>query len=104
MIGSRLARLRICSFMDASRQTYDLNASRMKAQYEHDTSMANADVLAEVASGTGGTFFQNNNDLEAGFCLEGVDERAPDAEFARHFPRAEKYLDWPMLVLLRLRA
>ena len=40
----------------------------------------------------------------AGFRLEGVDERAPDAEFATRFPRAEKYVGWPMLVLLRLRA
>lgn len=40
----------------------------------------------------------------AGFRLEAVDERAPDAAFAARFPRAEKYLDWPMLVLLRLRA
>lgn len=40
----------------------------------------------------------------AGFRLETVDERAPDADFARGFPRAEKYIDWPMLVLLQLRA
>ena len=37
------------------------------------------------------------------FRLEGVDEYAPDAEFAARFPRAEKYIGWPMLVLLRLR-
>jgi ubiquinone/menaquinone biosynthesis C-methylase UbiE len=42
--------------------------------------------------------------VEAGFRLEGVDERAPDATFAQRFPRAEKYLGWPMLVLLQLRA
>jgi ubiquinone/menaquinone biosynthesis C-methylase UbiE len=42
--------------------------------------------------------------VEAGFRLEGVDERAPDVSFAAHFPRAEKYVGWPMLVLLRLRA
>jgi ubiquinone/menaquinone biosynthesis C-methylase UbiE len=42
--------------------------------------------------------------VDAGFRLEGVDERAPDAEFAARFSRAEKYLGWPMLVLLRLRA
>jgi len=40
----------------------------------------------------------------AGFALEGVDERAPDAHFASRYPRAEKYVDWPMLVVLRLRA
>jgi ubiquinone/menaquinone biosynthesis C-methylase UbiE len=42
--------------------------------------------------------------VSAGFHLEGVDERAPDAAFAARFPRAEKYINWPMLVLLRLRA
>ena len=42
--------------------------------------------------------------VRAGFALEGVDERAPDADFAARYPRAEKYVDWPMLVVLRLRA
>lgn len=42
--------------------------------------------------------------VRAGFVLEGVDERAPDADFAARYPRAEKYVDWPMLVVLRLRA
>jgi malonyl-CoA O-methyltransferase len=40
----------------------------------------------------------------AGFTLAGVDERAPDAEFAARYPRAEKYVGWPMLVVLRLQA
>lgn len=38
----------------------------------------------------------------AGFRLDGVEEYAPDAAFAERFPRAEKYLGWPMLVVLRL--
>jgi len=42
--------------------------------------------------------------VRAGFTLEGIDERAPDAGFASRYPRAEKYVDWPMLVVLRLRA
>jgi malonyl-CoA O-methyltransferase len=42
--------------------------------------------------------------VRAGFGLEGVDERAPDAEFAARYPRAGKYVGWPMLVVLRLRA
>jgi len=28
---------------------------------------ANADVMGELADGTGGSFYHNNNDLEAGF-------------------------------------
>ncbi|HEX9187113.1 MAG TPA: class I SAM-dependent methyltransferase [Vicinamibacteria bacterium] len=42
--------------------------------------------------------------VRAGFALEAVVERAPDAAFAVRFPRAEKYTDWPMLVVLVLRA
>jgi malonyl-CoA O-methyltransferase len=42
--------------------------------------------------------------LHAGFTAEAIDEHAPDAAFARAYPRAEKYVDWPMLLLLTLRA
>ncbi len=42
--------------------------------------------------------------VSAGFQLDNVAEYAPDAEFATHFPRAAKYLGWPMLVLMQLRA
>ena len=38
----------------------------MKQQYDRDAAIANEDVMAELADGTGGTFFHNNNDLEAG--------------------------------------
>jgi malonyl-CoA O-methyltransferase len=40
--------------------------------------------------------------VRAGFALRGIDERAPDAGLARRFPRAAKYVGWPMLVVLRL--
>jgi malonyl-CoA O-methyltransferase len=42
--------------------------------------------------------------VRAGFALAGIDERAPDAELATRYPRAGKYLGWPMLVVLRLQA
>ena len=42
--------------------------------------------------------------LGAGFTLRGVGEYAPDAEFVQRHPRAERYLGWPMLVVLELRA
>lgn len=42
--------------------------------------------------------------LRAGFALGGVEERAPDAAFASRYPRAEKYVGWPMLVVLSLGA
>ena len=41
--------------------------------------------------------------LGAGFVLRGVDEFAPDAGFAGRFPRAERYVGWPMLVVLSMR-
>jgi hypothetical protein len=40
---------------------------RMKAQYDRATDSANSDVLAELAHGTGGTFFENNNDFDEGY-------------------------------------
>jgi len=36
-------------------------------QMERETNRAQSDVMAELAAGTGATFFQNNNDLDAGF-------------------------------------
>lgn len=56
------------SEFDASeRGTFTPQMMALKAQYLHATDIADADVMAELADGTGGTFFQNNNDLEAGF-------------------------------------
>jgi malonyl-CoA O-methyltransferase len=31
-----------------------------------------------------------------------LSEHAPDAEFAARYPRAEKYIGWPMLLVLGL--
>lgn len=39
----------------------------------------------------------------AGFQIEQIAEYAPDAAFAQAFPRAEKYIDWPMLVVMVLK-
>jgi ubiquinone/menaquinone biosynthesis C-methylase UbiE len=39
----------------------------------------------------------------AGFQIEQIGEHAPDAEFAQAYPRAEKYIGWPMLVVMALR-
>ncbi|MGA2267727.1 MAG: VWA domain-containing protein [Bryobacteraceae bacterium] len=55
------------SAYDASRQTVTTAASTIKAQYDRDAERAQADVLAELASGTGGAFFENSNDLDEGF-------------------------------------
>jgi malonyl-CoA O-methyltransferase len=42
--------------------------------------------------------------LQGGFRIRQLIERAPDAEFATRFPRAEKYIGWPMLVVMDLVA
>ncbi|MFO0850906.1 MAG: class I SAM-dependent methyltransferase [Gemmataceae bacterium] len=42
--------------------------------------------------------------VRAGFTLTHLAEQAADAAFAARFPRAEKYVGWPMLVTLGLTA
>lgn len=39
----------------------------------------------------------------AGFGVDSVAESASDAAFAVRYPRAERYVGWPMLVVMRLR-
>jgi len=51
---------------DISRPTRSLSDSPQKELYAHQSASANADILAELANATGGTFFQNSNDLEGG--------------------------------------
>jgi ubiquinone/menaquinone biosynthesis C-methylase UbiE len=38
--------------------------------------------------------------LDVGLCLKHISEHQPDASFAKQYPRAEKYIDWPMLVVM----
>jgi malonyl-CoA O-methyltransferase len=40
--------------------------------------------------------------VRTGFRIDQIGEHAPDAEFAGRYPRAEKYIGWPMLVVLTL--
>jgi ubiquinone/menaquinone biosynthesis C-methylase UbiE len=42
--------------------------------------------------------------VRAGFQLTEIVEASPDVEFAARYPRAEKYVSWPMLVVMELRA
>jgi malonyl-CoA O-methyltransferase len=42
--------------------------------------------------------------LRAGLRLTDIEEISPDAAFAEKYRRAEKYLGWPMLVVMRLVA
>jgi VWFA-related protein len=52
---------------DAGRRIYDVSANLVKTRYYREEASAQADVLAELAVGSGGSFFQNSNDLGAGF-------------------------------------
>jgi len=51
---------------DASQATIDVTAAVMKTRYQMDSALAQADLLAELTEGTGGSFFHNSNDLDAG--------------------------------------
>lgn len=54
--------------MDASQPgAYSQAAQRLIAQYYHESAIASEDVLAELADGTGGSFFHNSNDMNEGF-------------------------------------
>jgi VWFA-related protein len=55
------------SLPDASRPTYNVQAESLMHEYDRTSSDLEADVLGELADGTGGAFFHNNNDLKAGF-------------------------------------
>ena len=53
--------------LDASqRSPFTAAFQILKSQYDRFSASAQADVLAEMAYGTGGSFFQNNNDLDQG--------------------------------------
>ena len=42
--------------------------------------------------------------IRADLRLTTLQEFSPDTEFAVHYPRAEKYVGWPMLVVLLMDA
>jgi malonyl-CoA O-methyltransferase len=42
--------------------------------------------------------------LKVGFQLKDIREVAPHTEFAQHYPRAVKYIGWPMLVVMSLKS
>jgi VWFA-related protein len=53
--------------LDASQRSVSTSQFQMlKNSYDRLAASAQADVLAEMAYGTGGSFFQNNNDLDEG--------------------------------------
>jgi VWFA-related protein len=57
---------------DASQRTTNLATANIKARYQTESALVEGDVLGELADGTGGTFFHNNNDLQEGFRRTGA--------------------------------
>jgi VWFA-related protein len=83
MISSLNARGLFTTEMDASQDSaYNQSAQRLILQYYHDSALATEDVLAELADGTGGTFFHNSNDLNAGFARVAA---APEVSYVLGF-------------------
>jgi VWFA-related protein len=54
---------------DASTRTTGggVNVMNLKSQYQRESAIAEEGIMAELADGTGGRYFHNNNDLQAGF-------------------------------------
>jgi hypothetical protein len=52
--------------IDGSQGQFNGASANQKNRYQRESALAEEDVLAEVAEGTGGTFFHNNNDYLAG--------------------------------------
>ncbi len=48
-------------------QNTEQDTQRLGDVYRRESMAANAEVMGELADGTGGIFYHNNNDLEAGF-------------------------------------
>ena len=67
IISSLDARGLYADSTDVSEPTWDANASMIKAEYAHRAGVTQSDVMADLADGTGGIFFRNNNDLHEGF-------------------------------------
>jgi VWFA-related protein len=68
---------------------YNSASANQKSTYQRQSALAEEDVLAEVAEGTGGTFFHNNNDMQ-----EGLRSTAAAPEFIYHLgfsPQNLKY-------------
>ncbi len=67
LINSLDARGLYTDTSDITRQGTNNVTEMVLHQMERETNRAQADVMAELAAGTGASFFQNNNDLDAGF-------------------------------------
>ena len=65
---------------DISERQINQATQRQKDSYQRDSDLASSGTLAELADGTGGTLFHNNNDLVGGFArvAAGMTRRWPE--------------------------
>jgi VWFA-related protein len=83
MISALNARGLFTTNMDASQQgAYSPTVQQLMSQYMRESAVATEDVLAEMADGTGGMFFHNNNDLTEGFARVAA---APEVSYVLGF-------------------
>jgi len=78
--------------LDASdRNRGSARSERTASEYKGYSMALNEDVMAELAAGTGGTYFHNSNDLEGGLrSLAAVPEYvARQSKAGRHIPQSE---------------
>src|SRR5271165_103874 len=52
---------------DITSTFHNIQTDFIKERFRRDSELAAADLLGELAAGTGGTWFHNNNDMNAGF-------------------------------------
>ncbi len=83
MISTLNARGLFTTNIDASQSgSYSPTTQTLISQYFEQSALATEDVLAELAEGTGGTFFHNNNDLNEGFARVAA---APEVSYVLGF-------------------
>ena len=83
MISSLNVRGLFTTNIDASQSgAYSPTVQQLLSQYYSASAVATEDVLAEMAEGTGGIFFHNNNDLNEGFARVAA---APEVSYVLGF-------------------
>jgi VWFA-related protein len=76
---------------DVSRPSSDsYKTAGLKTMYRVSAQRENQNVLADLAYGTGGTFFHNSNDLQGGLRLAGV---APEVSYVLAFSPQNRKMD-----------
>ena len=78
------------SMFDASRPSYSPAIAIVMSGLDRDAQKSTGDVLAEIAEGTGGTWFHNCNDLEEGFRRAAL---APDVHYVLTYSPANLNYD-----------